>query len=763
MYFSRYALYGACVAALTASVACQSGTTTPTAPGSSAQTTPPLASFTPAYAFSSGSESMVAAFNVTVDPTTMTASATPIAGRSGSAQVQARSFDLDLANFSKPDSFRINGFFQDGDGDFQIYFSHKHPFAAPNLALPITAANRADLGYTARLIILADSAHTPYFGGAVTLDDTTVKDADGYMEPGDLLQQTGFTNTAFPFKLLADEALDNRVGVSNLGVDTGSYTAATGGWQRDNIGPTNTGWTGYDYIHGGQEVNNHFTLYADALNGSGPLNFAVAIMLKYTDPRGQGGKVDRLPFAPTDISKFAYRCPFAAIDVSEVSVPDALAIDLDSTPSVTVDVAVRDWDAAATVSTDADPDNLSNELDVSKVQTGANGFPAMIMDASSVGGPASAAVAVKAGAWTGRANDPVQYSTSLVVPAAGSLAEGTYNIALQVTDPENALNDDAYHYGVDPNNVAIADPARALQLRTFQVFQVTASRQDVPVITAVDVASVSGSPLFSGVQVQFTATVGPAADTWSWDFGGGTFPATSTDESPLAILLAPGTYDGSVTATNADGASAPFAFQYTVDPNGTGANPIAVITRPGTTPPVGSGIWDAANPYPATTDTKPIYLNRTQSANFDGSDSVDPDGVILHWDWDFENVVTDPADLGVGFGSDLDAEDPPTHAYLSYGSTFASLRVTDNDNLTGFNRREVIVTPFEPQRRVTPFGASNLNGSGFGTRRTPASRNAGYIITGAAAVVGVNNPAYYTANSADGGASWSAGLAQIDT
>jgi PKD repeat protein len=54
--------------------------------------------------------------------------------------------------------------------------------------------------------------------------------------------------------------------------------------------------------------------------------------------------------------------------------------------------------------------------------------------------------------------------------------------------------------------------------------------------------------------------------TWTWDFGGGCTPNTSTDEFPVVQASgAPGTYNGVVTATNAGGTTT-YPFTYTINP-----------------------------------------------------------------------------------------------------------------------------------------------------------------------------------------------------
>lgn len=114
----------------------------------------------------------------------------------------------------------------------------------------------------------------------------------------------------------------------------------------------------------------------------------------------------------------------------------------------------------------------------------------------------------------------------------------------------------------------------------------------IPVITAVNL-----STTFALRNCTFTATnTGEPATTWSWDFGGGATPNTSTAESPVVRLAAPGTYTGTVTASNAGGSSDPFEFEFTTVTKKIGVR-LTVITS-GTTYPKrlqGMAAWDLAS------------------------------------------------------------------------------------------------------------------------------------------------------------------------
>ncbi|MEO7994866.1 MAG: hypothetical protein ABI743_10760, partial [bacterium] len=163
-------------------------------------------------------DSIPALFELTIDPATITASAQPVASR-GATGYQASMYDLDLHKFQTPTQFKPESVRFNLVGDVEVAFTHAHPFPAPDLTQPPIGINRADLGYTGRALILADlpsgqvASHT-FFGDVIANTDL-VRGADGYVQPGDLLFDSGFNTNCFPYMLLADEAKDNRVGVSN--------------------------------------------------------------------------------------------------------------------------------------------------------------------------------------------------------------------------------------------------------------------------------------------------------------------------------------------------------------------------------------------------------------------------------------------------------------------------------------------------------------------------------------------------------------------
>ncbi|MEO7994888.1 MAG: PKD domain-containing protein, partial [bacterium] len=83
-----------------------------------------------------------------------------------------------------------------------------------------------------------------------------------------------------------------------------------------------------------------------------------------------------------------------------------------------------------------------------------------------------------------------------------------------------------------------------------------------PVVSAVSPST--GVIGHEGQPVQFQADAAGIVTAWQWNFGDGALPATSTDAMPVVLLRSPGTYEGTVIATNAAGNSEPAAFSYTV-------------------------------------------------------------------------------------------------------------------------------------------------------------------------------------------------------
>ncbi|MCG3152914.1 MAG: hypothetical protein GEEBNDBF_02219 [bacterium] len=500
---------------------------------------------------------VTAQFQVALDPDTLTAEVLPV--RVPQAQPpQGLMYDLDIQQFLKADSFRLLGARTTAAGDFELEFSHAHPFPAPDFSASISGLNRADLGYTGRLLILAEGPAVSYFGGEVTMPVGAVIDADGYLNAGDLLSHTGLANDTFPYVLLVDEAQDNRAGRSNGGTMTGNYAPVTGGWQRGNAGGDGAGWVGYDYLHGGQRITNTFTLGGAALAGAG-FRFSVAILIKYVDPRGAGGRSLRIPPEPADVLNFAYRLPYAALDCSKLTLTAPLTVnDLPAGDTASVSLRIRDWDAAAPEGADS---TVGDDPDVSRIQQGAAGAPVVTLVCPAL---SAAPVTLTVGpAGSGRPNDE-KIATGTLTNVLGEAAPGRVWACVKVVDPEDAdPAQGTYRFGVDPGTI-LPDPARALRVRTYQLLPVEVRSTALPpVITGVTPSGLVGE---AGDTVQFAATVANGATGWSWNFGPGASPSTSTQASPTVTLGPAGFYTGYLTVTNGAGPSPQYQFNFTVDP-----------------------------------------------------------------------------------------------------------------------------------------------------------------------------------------------------
>ena len=405
-------------------------------------------------------ELLVGGFRLHVNPTTLHAEIIPPERHAASQPPQNLLYDLDISAFLTASNLRLAGLELQNDDDIRVLIEHKHPFAAPNVTQPITAANRADLSYSGRLLMLADfvTASATYAGTTYTFDPLTIKDSDGYLFTGDLLLEEDITANLFPYVLLVDEALDNR-DVSNGGNPMGSYSPGTGGWQRDNLGPEGTGWTGYDVLHAGQTTNIGVTIARETLV-NGPIDLEVAIMIKYIDPRGTGNRNFRFPFDPTDTTQFAYRMPHGAMDVSLLRGCNDLYINEDAGTIINLDYTVRDWDAKAAEAGDGD---LSDETDVSLIRPGASGIPTLELIADTITAPVTLTPG-NPGA-SGQAGDEFHFEGTLQNTAGGSV--GDHFGLFVLTDPENADPEaNQYRFGVDPETID-ADPFRALPLQTF--------------------------------------------------------------------------------------------------------------------------------------------------------------------------------------------------------------------------------------------------------------------------------------------------------
>ena len=143
--------------------------------------------------------------------------------------------------------------------------------------------------------------------------------------------------------------------------------------------------------------------------------------------------------------------------------------------------------------------------------------------------------------------------------------------------------------------------------------------------------------------------------TYDWDFGDG---GTDTGVNPTYAYSVAGNYTVTLTVTDGDGASDSATASATIDD---------------VPPPVNEApLADPGGPYE-------VILG--ESAQCDGSASLDLDGTIASYDWDF-----DDGNFGTGVS--------PSHTYAASGTYTISLTVTDNEGAT--DTASTTVTVREP-------------------------------------------------------------------
>jgi PKD repeat protein len=143
--------------------------------------------------------------------------------------------------------------------------------------------------------------------------------------------------------------------------------------------------------------------------------------------------------------------------------------------------------------------------------------------------------------------------------------------------------------------------------------------------------------------------------SWSWDFGG---DGTSEEQSPAHTFSAAGTYQVTLTVTDAGGAS-----------NTSAAQAVTVSTTPGNQAPTAAFTVDCAS---------------LECTFIDGSS--DADGTIASYAWDFGES---------GSPDNTSEEQNPTHTYSFDANTevTVTLTVTDDEGATGTTTQSFTVAP----------------------------------------------------------------------
>ena len=153
--------------------------------------------------------------------------------------------------------------------------------------------------------------------------------------------------------------------------------------------------------------------------------------------------------------------------------------------------------------------------------------------------------------------------------------------------------------------------------------------------------------------------------SYQWTFPGG---AVQTGETASRTFDTPGTYSVTLQVTDNGGGTDTASRSITVTSASAGAPPVAEISE------------DPIRPS-------------TMTISVDGSNSVDPDGSVTAYDWDFGDGETATGESTV-------------HEYTIPGSYEISLRVTDDNDLTATARHWISVYRELPQNTGTSLVGS---------------------------------------------------------
>ncbi len=151
---------------------------------------------------------------------------------------------------------------------------------------------------------------------------------------------------------------------------------------------------------------------------------------------------------------------------------------------------------------------------------------------------------------------------------------------------------------------------------------------------------------------------------YEWDFGDGSIK--KVEMRPRHIYNIPGNYIVTLTVTDNN--------------NATDTDSCIIAVLHSIQPPMATAGSDQT-------------VNEKDVVQFDGSNSYDPEGSIVSYQWDF--------DAGDGIwwmtGSPPDATGPtPTHVYGDDGEFTVTLRVTDSDNLSATDTCNITVQNVDP-------------------------------------------------------------------
>jgi PKD repeat protein len=241
------------------------------------------------------------------------------------------------------------------------------------------------------------------------------------------------------------------------------------------------------------------------------------------------------------------------------------------------------------------------------------------------------------------------------------------------TDADGSIVSYAWDFG-DGNTGSGASPTHAYQASGTFTVELTVTDDGGATNAATTTATITSAPVppsadaggpYSGVvgtAISFDGTASSDADgtiaAYAWDFGDG---GVADGPTPTYSYSVDGTFTVTLTVTDNDGLTGIDSATATINPAG------------GNTPPVAS----ANGPYTGTEGV---------AVQFSSSGSIDPDGMIVAYAWDF------------GDGNASTAQNP-AHTYVAAGTYTVTLTVTDDagdssaDTATAMIEAVVVNTP----------------------------------------------------------------------
>ncbi|MCG3152663.1 MAG: hypothetical protein GEEBNDBF_01965 [bacterium] len=464
------------------------------------------------------------------------------------AQAQGDLYALSVRPYMNASSLVITNTAAGPAGTTDYTFQFTHPFAMPpDLNRPQSATKRVDLFINDVTLVLGISGSDLFFSSLVKTNIAIMPNANGYRMVGPMVNMAGLgvgggTNV-FPYKLLTR---------ANHSAPAGNYDAV-GGW----LGNEFLAPTGYDVIPQGATATTTMRLRNVV---TPPL--PVVVIAKYMDPRkgttSAQKRANRLP-DPADPTACRYFMPEGAGDLQDISVEVVGTLKADSSSELaTVTATILDWDNNATkASTFPNQSNLNQISEVSRPTQVEVSFPQLRATS-----PFSGTV----GASSGLISEFITVSalvnnvdrTYTVISSTGDLVQGLMRVrdTQDGTVPVPFVLNEALEVQTLPSDFELST-----RYQRVEVLVEPPPGPATPNITAVTPLSgqTASTPTFSATNT------GDPATSWSWNFGGGATPNTSTAANPTVTLGAVGTYNCSVTATNVAGNSV-FPFTLTVTP-----------------------------------------------------------------------------------------------------------------------------------------------------------------------------------------------------